>query len=107
MNTAGQNALASVSNQGYRPRLIEFHGYEGEDFRHFLEILESFLAISNTHNDSRKLVILKSQLRRAAKTYYENVILKENTELTYDMAIEKLKHYGAKNLRITLIAGAD
>ncbi|KAG1130850.1 hypothetical protein G6F38_013423 [Rhizopus arrhizus] len=62
MNTAGQNALASVSNQGYRPRLIEFHGYEGEDFRHFLEILESFLAISNTHNDSRKLVILKSQL---------------------------------------------
>jgi hypothetical protein len=94
MNTAGQNALASVSNQGYRPRLIEFHGYEGEDFRHFLKILESFLAISNTHNDSRKLVILKSQLRRAAKIYYENIILKENTELTYDMAIEKLKeHY--------------
>jgi hypothetical protein len=33
-------------------------------------------------------------LRRAAKIYYENVILKENTDHTYDMAIEKLKeHY--------------
>ncbi|KAG0901524.1 hypothetical protein G6F33_013011 [Rhizopus arrhizus] len=71
MNTAGQNVLASISNQsvaqGYRPKLIEFYGYEGEDFRHFQEILESFLAISNTNTDARRLVILKSQLRRAAK----------------------------------------
>ncbi|KAG0846993.1 hypothetical protein G6F17_012935 [Rhizopus arrhizus] len=98
MNTAGQNVLASISNQsvaqGYRPKLIEFYGYEGEDFRHFQEILESFLAISNTNTDARRLVILKSQLRRAAKIYFERVILKENPTVTYEEAIEQLKkHY--------------
>ncbi|EIE92549.1 hypothetical protein RO3G_17147 [Rhizopus delemar RA 99-880] len=45
MNTAGQNVLASISNQsvaqGYRPKLIEFYGYEGEDFRHFCYSNES------------------------------------------------------------------
>ncbi|KAG1490075.1 hypothetical protein G6F46_013423 [Rhizopus delemar] len=90
-----QTALAAISNQssnqGYRPRLIEFYGYEGEDFRHFQEILESYLAISNTNSDGRKLVILKSQLRRAAKVYFERVILKNKPDITYDQAIEELK----------------
>jgi hypothetical protein len=40
------------------------------------------------------LVILKSQLRRAAKIYFERVILKENPTVTYEEAIEQLKkHY--------------
>ncbi|KAG1364923.1 hypothetical protein G6F61_013567 [Rhizopus arrhizus] len=98
MTTTGPNVLASLNNQstiqGYRPRLIEFYGYEGEDFRHFQEILESYLAISNTQNDSRKLIILKSQLRRAAKVYFERVILKEQPDINYEQAMEKLrKHY--------------
>lgn len=98
MTTTGPNVLASVSNQsviqGYRPRLIEFYGYEGEDFRHFQEILDSYLAVSNTQGESRKIAILKSQLRRAAKIYFERVILKEEPDIKYDQAIEALKdHY--------------
>ncbi|KAG1138812.1 hypothetical protein G6F37_010145 [Rhizopus arrhizus] len=50
---SGQTVLATVNNQsaiqGFRPRLIEFYGYEGEDFRHFQETLDSYLAIKNTH----------------------------------------------------------
>lgn len=91
------NALA-LPNQsiipGYRSRLIEFYGYEGEDFRHFQEILESYLAISNTTDDNRKLIILKCQLRRAAKVYFERVIVKETEGLTFDKALSLLrKHY--------------
>ncbi|EIE80572.1 hypothetical protein RO3G_05277 [Rhizopus delemar RA 99-880] len=98
MTTTGPNVLASLNNQstiqGYRPRLIEFYGYEGEGFRHFQEILESYLAISNTQNDARKLIILKSQLRRAAKIYFERVILKEQPDINYEQGMEKLrKHY--------------
>lgn len=96
-NNQEQIALANnglTYSQGYRPRLIEFYGYEGEDFRHFQEILESYIAISNTNNNARKLVILKSQLRRAAKVFFERVILKENPDVGYDQAMELLrKHY--------------
>ncbi|KAG1441592.1 hypothetical protein G6F56_011409 [Rhizopus delemar] len=90
-------ALATNTNsnatQGYRPRLIEFYGYEGEDFRHFQEILESFLAISNTTNDTREFIILRPQLRRAAKSHFESVILKENPNITYSEALELLKSH--------------
>src|SRR6478735_5666929 len=97
MTTTGPNVLASVSNQsviqGYRPRLIEFYGYEGEDFRHFQEILDSYLAITNTLSDDRKLIVLKSQLRRAAKIYFEKEILKRIPNVTYDNAMELLKQH--------------
>ncbi|KAG1443811.1 hypothetical protein G6F56_010537 [Rhizopus delemar] len=101
--SSGQTVLATINNQstnpGYRPRLTEFDGYEGEGFRHFQEILESYYAISNTNSDSRKLIILKSQLRRAAKIYYENVIIKEDPEVSYEKAIEQLKrHYITREL---------
>ncbi|KAG1434847.1 hypothetical protein G6F56_014171 [Rhizopus delemar] len=48
-NTQEQIALASSNigssyTPGYRPKLIEFYGYEGEDFRHFQEILDSHYA---------------------------------------------------------------
>ncbi|KAG1545924.1 hypothetical protein G6F49_010652 [Rhizopus delemar] len=90
-----QIVLAQTNNQsqGYRPRLVEFYGYEGEDFRHFQELLDSYLVLSNTHSDARKLAILRSQLRRAAKMYFEKVILKDRPQVTYDEAIELLKNY--------------
>jgi hypothetical protein len=72
------NASNHTFNQSYRPRLIEFYGYEGEDFHHFQEILDSYLAITNTLSDDRKLIVLKSQLRRAAKIYFEKEILQRN-----------------------------
>ncbi|KAG1016311.1 hypothetical protein G6F25_014104 [Rhizopus arrhizus] len=66
----GHIALANANmNASYRPTLIDFHGYEGEDFRHFLEILESYFALNNIALDARKLTILKAQLRGAAKVY--------------------------------------
>ncbi|KAG0994164.1 hypothetical protein G6F27_014013 [Rhizopus arrhizus] len=66
--TTGHIALANTNmNASYRPVLIDFHGYEGEDFRHFLEILESYFAINNITQEPRKLTILKAQLRGAAK----------------------------------------
>jgi hypothetical protein len=69
MVTTEPIALVQNSNQvqGYRPKLIEFYGYEGEDFHHFQELLDSYHMLSNAHSDNRKLAILKSQLRRAAK----------------------------------------
>ncbi|KAG0973535.1 hypothetical protein G6F26_013021 [Rhizopus arrhizus] len=96
MATTEPIALVQNSNQiqGYRPKLIEFYGYEGEDFRHFQELLDSYLVLSNTHSDNRKLAILKSQLRRAAKIYFEKTILKDHPQVTYDEAMEHLKsHY--------------
>ncbi|KAG1146906.1 hypothetical protein G6F37_011876 [Rhizopus arrhizus] len=93
----GQIALANANNQtftqGFRPRLIEFYGYEGEDFRHFQEILDSYLAITNTLSDDRKLIVLKSQLRRAANIYFEKEILKRIPNVTYDNAMELFKQY--------------
>ncbi|KAG1367075.1 hypothetical protein G6F61_013211 [Rhizopus arrhizus] len=81
-------------NASYRPVLIDFHGYEGEDFRHFLEILESYFAINNITQEPRKLTILKAQLRGAAKVYYEKEILKRIPDVKYDNATELLtNHY--------------
>jgi len=95
MATTEPIALVQNSNQiqGYRPKLIEFYGYEGEDFRHFHELLDSYLILSNTHSDSRKLAILRSQLRRAAKVYFEKSILKDYPQVTYEKAIELLKNH--------------
>ena len=79
----------------YKPRLIEFSGAEGEDFRHFMEILDSFFAVSNITNDARKIVILKAQLRRTAKSFLDSKIEFGNTgtsnTMTYKEAIDVLK----------------
>ena len=61
--TTGHIALANTNmNASYRPVLIDFHGYEGEDFRHFLEILESYFAINNITQESRKLTFFESTI---------------------------------------------
>ncbi|KAG1456761.1 hypothetical protein G6F56_006759 [Rhizopus delemar] len=92
-----QIVLATNNNTnsipGYHPRLKEFYGYEGEDFRHFQEILESFLAINNISNDSRRLIILKAQLRGAAKIHFERVVLKDYPNVTFSEAVNHLKNH--------------
>ena len=86
----GQIALANNN----RTAIIEFHGYEGEDFRHFQEVLESYLGLNNVTNEARKLAILKAQLRGPAKIYYEKELVRNNPDITFDSAIAELKsHY--------------
>ncbi|CEP07580.1 hypothetical protein [Parasitella parasitica] len=36
-----------------KPKIIEFYGFEGEDFRHFLHLLESFYALNGITHDAR------------------------------------------------------
>ena len=74
----GQIALANNN----RTAIIEFHGYEGEDFRHFQEVLESYLGLNNVTNEARKLAILKAQLRGPAKIYYEKELVRHNPDIT-------------------------
>ena len=89
----GHFALANANmNTNYRPALIDFHGYEGEDFRHFVESLESYFAINNITQEPRKLIILKAQLRGAAKVYYEKEILKRISGINYEQAVDLLKN---------------
>ena len=53
--------LASGTDSlSYKPRLIDFCGYEGEDFRHFRDTLESYFAITNQKNAARKASILNA-----------------------------------------------
>ncbi|KAG1135777.1 hypothetical protein G6F37_012725 [Rhizopus arrhizus] len=90
----GHFALANANmNANYRPALIDFHGYEGEDLRHFVESLESYFAINNITQEPHKLIILKAQLRRAAKVYYEKEILKRIPGINYEQAVDLLKNY--------------
>lgn len=89
----GHIALANNnSNSGYRTMLFDFHGYEGEDFRYFLENLEAYFAINNIH-DNRKLTILKTQLKGPAKIHFEKDVFKKMPDLKYDQAIEHLKNH--------------
>ena len=50
----------------YKPRLIDFNGYEGEDFRHFQDTLESYFALADVKSDERKAKILLTQVKRYA-----------------------------------------
>lgn len=80
--------LASSSNHDSsrwtingRPKIIEFYGFEGEDFRHFLHLLESFFALNGITQDARKVAILRAQLRRVAVVYFENALKERNLTL--------------------------
>ncbi|KAG1185388.1 hypothetical protein G6F35_014878 [Rhizopus arrhizus] len=90
MTTYNTGHIALANNYNYKPVPVDFHGYEGEDFRYFLERLESYLAINNVH-DARKLAILRSLLKGAAKVFFEKDILKKLPEVKYDQAIEALR----------------
>lgn len=93
------NIIQDEQNFGssYSPRssrLIEFAGAEGEDFRNFEEALESHFAMFNIVSEPRKLLILRAQLRRTAKSYFLGRLRREPAlaeGLTYVEAIELLK----------------
>lgn len=78
----------------YKQKIVEFYGFEGEDFRHFRALLESFFAINGITQDSRKVIILRSQLRRAAAIFFQNDLKLRNLtgdSVTYDTAIKLLQ----------------
>ncbi|EIE77178.1 hypothetical protein G6F46_007591 [Rhizopus delemar] len=90
MTTYNTGHIALANNYSYKSVPVDFHGYEGEDFRYFLERLESYLVINNV-NDTRKLAILRSLLKGAAKVFFEKGILKKLPEIKYEQAIEALR----------------
>lgn len=63
-----------------RPKIIEFYGFEGEDFRHFLQLLESFYALNGITQDPRKVAIMRAQLRRAAAIFFDNTLKERDIE---------------------------
>lgn len=90
------NALLTGSGQSFRPRLVEFYGIEGEDFRYFKQTLETFFSILGITASSRKMTILSTQLRRAARTFFSRYLKKFSGESkgampSYDDAIEALQ----------------
>lgn len=76
----------------YQPKikLMTFSGFEGEDFRTFEQTLENYFALNNITNDERKLIIMKTQLYHAARTYV-NKLLKKEPASTYNHVMGKLK----------------
>lgn len=78
----------------YKQRIVEFYGFEGEDFRHFRALLESFFAVNGITQDHRKVIILKAQLRRAASIFFSGDMKSKNLmidKITYDEAITLLQ----------------
>ncbi|KAK4520735.1 Trehalose-6-P synthase/phosphatase complex synthase subunit [Mucor velutinosus] len=64
-----------------RPKIIEFYGFEGEDFRHFLQLMESFFALKGITQDPRKVAIMRAQLRRVAAIFFDNTLKERNLAL--------------------------
>ena len=58
----------------YKPRLIDFCGYEGEDFRHFKDTLESYFAITDIKNAARQASILNAQVKKNARIFLQGKI---------------------------------
>lgn len=61
------------SMTGFRNRLIEFRGDEGEDYRHFQKRLESFFALSDINKEHRKILILQTQLQHGARIFFDTL----------------------------------
>ncbi|CEP09096.1 hypothetical protein [Parasitella parasitica] len=79
-----------------KPKIIEFNGFEGEDFRHFLHILESFYALNGITHDARKVAIMRAQLRRVASVYSDSMLKERNTTLSkvsYSESVNILKNH--------------
>ena len=58
----------------YTPRLIDFCGYEGEDFRHFRDTLESYSAIANIRPPDRQASILNAQVKKYARIFLQKEV---------------------------------
>lgn len=96
---ATNDLIQEDSHSGYlygtrKVSLVYFSGAEGEDFRNFEEALESHFAMHNITTNARKLLILRAQLRRTAKNFFDRRLYREPTlaqGLTYQEAIDILK----------------
>lgn len=98
-----ENAVLATSNQDSnrwasvsKPKIVEFYGFEGEDFRHFLHLLESFFAMNGITQDSRKVAILHAQLRRVAAVFFDNLLKERNitlSKIAYQEAIVALQEH--------------
>ncbi|SAM01669.1 hypothetical protein [Absidia glauca] len=75
----------------YHPKmkLTPFSGFEGEDFRTFKQTLENYFELSNITDDKRMLVILKTQLYHAARTFV-NKLIRSEPNLSYDGVMRRL-----------------
>ncbi|KAI7888059.1 uncharacterized protein EV154DRAFT_566746 [Mucor mucedo] len=91
MNSTNTND--NTTYQGFRPRLIEFHGHEGEDFRHFKNTLDTFFSITGINSNIRRLTILISQLRRSAATFLSRLMKQNVSEeaMKYEDAMDLLQ----------------
>lgn len=73
------------STSGFRPRLIEFYGAEGEDFRHFRQTLDTFFSVMGITTNSRRMAILSTQLRRAAAVHFNRYLKSLATDGVSDL----------------------
>ncbi|KAI7859031.1 hypothetical protein BDC45DRAFT_565124 [Circinella umbellata] len=62
----------------YKPKLIDFCGYEGEDFRHFRDTLESYFAIANIKDCERQASILNAQVKKYARIFLQAKVRKHH-----------------------------
>ncbi|KAI9243537.1 hypothetical protein EDC94DRAFT_668973 [Helicostylum pulchrum] len=77
---------ANLSTSGWnptKPKIIEFYGLDGEDFRHFKTVLNTFFLLTGTAQDQRRVSILRTQLRRAAAVYFDNSLRKKGLTITH------------------------
>jgi hypothetical protein len=85
-----------------KPKIIEFYGFEGEDFRYFRSVLETFFSLSGITQDNRRVNVLRTQLRRSAGVFFDKVLEKKNiniNKIAYSDAIHLLQaHYITERL---------
>jgi hypothetical protein len=79
----GANAYSTTGWTPNKPKIIEFYGHEGEDFRHFKTVLETFFSLTGITQDQRRVAILRTQIRRAAATFFDNSLKKKGLTLNH------------------------
>lgn len=95
--TVLENTHMPTNCSANKPRIIDFYGFEGEDFRYFKSILETFFSLSGITQDSSRVNILRTRLRRAAGVYFDKCLEKRKltqAKISYNDAIKLLQdHY--------------
>ncbi|KAI7869427.1 uncharacterized protein EV154DRAFT_571145 [Mucor mucedo] len=80
-----------------KPKIIEFYGFEGEDFRYFRSVLETFFSLTGITQDLRRVNVLRTQLRRSAGVFFDKYLEKHDLtvgKISYKEAIQLLQeHY--------------
>lgn len=90
----------SVLSSGWagapNPKLIDFYGYDGEDFRYFKSVLEDYFSVAGITQDIRRVAILKTKLKRAAAVFFDKALRKRGLTLNripYNDAISILHNH--------------